>query len=170
MSNIIGRSIIVIISKYLPHQLSLTIFALVQVGSNQFIEVIVLLTDIQVEEAVVIYETKPMPPMPLFMISGISWCFMIIIICIRMTEKVDRKSLLGYLVKTGQLAFTHYILHIVVGILSAYLMFGENNLSTLASFLYALSFCVALTVFSVFWRRKFTKDLVSIFMRSITKN
>ncbi|QYJ68398.1 DUF418 domain-containing protein [Flavobacterium litorale] len=149
-------------------RLSLTIFVLVQVGSYKFIEVVVLLTDIQVEDAVAIYGTKPMPPMPLFMISGISWSFIIIIVCIQMTEKVDRKNPLGFLAKTGQLAFTHYILHVVVGILSAYLIFGENNLSTLATFLYALSFCFALVVFSVFWRRKFTKDPVSIFMRSIT--
>ncbi len=148
--------------------LSLIIFILVQVGSNKLIDVVVLLTDMQVEDAAAIYGTKPMPPMPLFMISGISWSFVIIIICIWMTERIDRKNTLGFLAKTGQLAFTHYILHVVVGVLSAYLIFGENNLSTLATFLYALSFCVALIVFSAFWRRKFTKGPISIFMRSIT--
>lgn len=148
--------------------LSLTIFVLVQVGSYKLIDIAVLFTDIQVEDAVAIYGTKPMPPMPLFMISGISWSFMIIIVCIWMAEKIDGKNPLGFLAKTGQMAFTHYILHVVVGVLSAYLIFGENNLSTLETFLYALSFCVALIAFSVFWRRKFTKGPISMFMRSIT--
>lgn len=148
--------------------LSVTIFFLVQMISYKLIDAAVLYTDSPIEDIIAVYGTEPLPPMPLFMISGISWSFMIIILCIWITEKMNKKNQLAFLVKTGQMAFTHYILHVVIGILSAYLLFGENNLSTLTTFLYALAFCTASIVFSIFWRKRFTKGPMSIFMRFIT--
>jgi uncharacterized protein len=147
---------------------SVVVFVIVQMVSNKLIDMAVYFIELPIEDAIAIFGTKPMPPMPLFMISGISWSFIIIIICIWLAEKMERKKLLDHLVKTGQMAFTHYILHVVVGVLSAYLIFGENNLSTLHTFLYAISFCVALIVFSVIWLKKFKKGPVSMFMRAIT--
>lgn len=147
---------------------SVVLFAIVQMGSYKLIDMAIHFAELPIENAIAIHSTEPMPPMPLFMISGISWSFMIIIICVWSAEKMEKKNPLGFLAKTGQMAFTHYILHVVVGILSAYLIFGENNLSTLATFLYAISFCGALIVFSVFWRKKFKKGPVSMFMRAIT--
>lgn len=149
--------------------LSIAIFVIVQMVSYKLIDTAIHFEELSIEDAVAIYGTKPMPPMPLFMISGISWSFILIITCIWLAGKMERKNPLGFLVKTGQMAFTHYILHVVVGILGAYLIFGEHNLSALETFLYAIAFCVALIVFSVFWRKKFKKGPISMFMRSITR-
>lgn len=146
---------------------SIGTFVIIQLVSYKLIGTYTLL-GIPYNDAVAIFGTKPMPPMPLFMVSGISWSFMVTILCIRGSEKIIDKKVLSPLVKTGQMAFTHYMLHVIVGILSAYLIFGENNLSPLATFLYAISFCTVLVVFSNHWLKKYTRGPVSHFMRIIT--
>jgi len=139
-----------------------------QVLSYCSIKIALSVFNIPTEEALASFGTNPMPPMPLFMISGISWSFMIITCCIWATQKWNKTNSWHFLVKTGQMAFTHYILHVAVGILGASLLFGENNLSKPVTFLYATSFCAISVLCSVFWYQKFTRGPMSLFMRAIT--
>jgi uncharacterized membrane protein YeiB len=144
------------------------VFMATQLISSSLIEMLISILGFSIEDATAILGTQPMPPMPLFMISGISWSFAVTAICVWISEKSEHKKSLDFLVKTGQLAFTHYIVHIVVGILSAYLFFGENNLSSIEALLYAFLFYILLVVFSIYWRKKFKKGPISLLMRLIT--
>lgn len=148
--------------------ISLIVFVSTQLLSMQLIKSAVSFLEFSVEDATAIFGTQPMPPLPLFMISGISWSFVAITICIAVSEKAKENKYLQVLATTGQLAFTHYIAHIIVGILSAYLFFGENSLSVSQAFLYAGIFCMLLMGFSVLWRKKFKRGPLSLLMRSIT--
>lgn len=149
--------------------LSITIFFLVQMSSFRLAAIALHYTNMSVEEIIAIWGTESLPPMPLFMISGISWSFTIILLCVWITEKMNNRDGLSILVKTGQMSFTHYILHVVVGILSVYLLFGENNLSTDVAFIYAIDFCIVSIIFSMLWSQKFAKGPMSMLMRFITK-
>lgn len=147
---------------------SLAIFVLVQITSTILIDASIIHTNLKLEDIVALYGTKPMPPMPLFMVSGVSWSYMIILICVWVTERCNRKNWLLYVTKTGQMAFTHYILHVVAGIMGAYLVFGENQLSVQTTFLYALVFCAFTVCLSHFWGKKFKKGPMSLLLRYIT--
>jgi uncharacterized membrane protein YeiB len=145
--------------------ISAIVFCSTQIGSQLLIYISTSYLDFTVEDAITIFGTAPLPPMPLFMISGISWSFMVIICCIWVTE--NTKGSFYFLVRTGQMAFTHYILHVLVGILSAYLLFGENNLSPLITLFYAIGFCICSVVLSVQWTKRFKKGPMATVMRFI---
>ncbi|UII74777.1 DUF418 domain-containing protein [Flagellimonas sp. HMM57] len=147
---------------------SLVIFVLVQIISKRLVDVSIIQTDLKLQDIVALYGTKPMPPMPLFMVSGVSWSYLIILICIWATERFNRKSQLRFVVKTGQMAFTHYILHVMAGIMGAYLVFGENQLSVQTTLLYSLMFCAFSVCLSHFWGKKFKKGPMSLLLRYIT--
>ncbi len=140
-------------------------FCFTQVGSQLLIHISTGYLHFTIEDATTIFGTAPLPPMPLFMVSGISWSFMVAIFCISITEKMQDSF--RFLVSTGQLAFTHYILHVLVGILSAYLLFGENNLSPLITLLYAIGFCICSVIFSMQWTKRFKKGPMATLMRFI---
>ncbi|MBQ4819323.1 DUF418 domain-containing protein [Aquimarina sp. MMG016] len=148
---------------------SVTIFILVQMISKRLIDASLSYTNFSLDETVALYGTSPMPPMPLFMISGISGSFVLIILCIWITEIANKTHQLHFLIKTGQMAFTHYITHIVLGIVAVTLFFGENNLPPVQALLLALTFCVASTIFSHLWGKKFKKGPMAKAIRFITK-
>ncbi len=114
-----------------------------------------------------IFGTQPMPPLPLYMITGTSISFVIIILCIVVTEKFRNDRWLETLVTTGQMAFTHYVGHVVIGMLAIYFVVGENGLSLTFVFWYALVFCLASVFFSYLWRKRFNRGPMSMLMRWI---
>ncbi|WP_027076238.1 DUF418 domain-containing protein [Maribacter antarcticus] len=150
--------------------LSITIFFLVQMSSFRLGYIALHYTNMPAEDILAIWGTESFPPMPLFMISGISWSFTIILLCVWITEKMNTRDGLSILAKTGQMVFTHYILHVVVGILGVYLLFGKNNLSTEVAFLYAIDFCIVSIIFSMLWSLRFTKGPISMLMGLISKS
>lgn len=149
--------------------LSITIFLLVQMSSFRLAYIALHYTTMPVEDVIAIWGTESFPPMPLFMISGISWSFTIILLCVWITEKMNTRHGLSIIAKTGQMVFIHYILHVVLGILSVYLLFGKNNLNTEVAFLYAIDFCIVSIIFSMLWSQRFTKGPISILIRLISK-
>ena len=59
--------------------------------------------------------TGPMPPMPLYMASGISVATAVISSCILLGKRYENSRILGALEKTGQLTLTFYVAHVVIG-------------------------------------------------------
>jgi len=53
--------------------------------------------------------TEPMPPMPIYMMSGISISIVIISSCILLANRYEKNKLIDALNKTGQLALTFYV-------------------------------------------------------------
>ncbi len=119
------------------------------------------------EDALFLFGTQPMPPLPFYMVSGTSLSFVIIVLCIVFSEKFKGSRWLDTLVATGQMAFTHYIGHVVVGMLAIYFFLGENGASLVFTFWYALAFCVASVLFSRFWEKRFGRGPMSWLMRAV---
>ena len=120
------------------------------------------------EDALSILGTTPMPPMPFYMIYGTAFSFLIIILCIIFTERYAGSKYLKTLVVTGQMAFTHYVGHIVIGMMAIYLWVGENACSVGFIFGYAFFYSVASILFSYLWRKRYKRGPMSILMRKIT--
>ncbi len=158
--------------KHIRHTIlgiSTTVFVLIQMISKRLIEASQNFTNLTSGEVMSLFGTEPMPPMPLFMISGISWAFMMITICVWVTEKLKHTDIFNFLIKTGQMAFTHYISHVVIGLMVCIIIFGENNLAQWHAVSLALIYCSICIVCSVLWSKKYKKGPMSMFIRYVTK-
>ncbi len=144
------------------------VFIVIQIISKTLVNNAVAGNTLLLEDAIVMFGTTPMPPFPLYMISGTSLSFVIIILCILFTEKFRNSRWIEVLITTGQMAFTHYVGHVVIGMLAIYIFFGEKGLSLSFVFWYALAFCVVSVLFSWLWRKRFKRGPMSLLMRWIT--
>lgn len=97
--------------------------------------------------------TDPMPPLPFYMVNGISIATVVISFCILISKKYAHTKWILALNKTGQLALTFYVAHVLIG-MGSIEVFGDKsfgNYSLLFSVSYALVFSLACIAFSVFW-------------------
>ncbi|MFB7812588.1 DUF418 domain-containing protein [Paenibacillus chitinolyticus] len=114
-----------------------------------------------------LFETKPMPPNMLYMISATSTAVLVIFACIYVMEKLPGRRMLTALVHTGQMALSHYILHVVagLGLLEALGMLENGSLSF--SVAYSIGYFAAAVGASLLWRRKFTRGPLEALMRKL---
>jgi len=99
--------------------------------------------------------TSPMPPLPIYMISGSSFAIFIISICIIISEKFEESKIISALKNTGQLALTFYVAHVIIGmgIIDAIDPTKMGKYSTGFSVLYALGFSFGCILFAVIWKK-----------------
>ena len=107
------------------------------------------------QELMPVLGTEPMPPMPLYMMNGIAISITVISGCILLSHKYENNIIINALNKTGQLALTFYIAHVVIGmgIIEA---FGPKKLGTYTiefSLIYSIIFSMACILFAVYWLR-----------------
>lgn len=121
------------------------------------------------EELQYIFGTSPMPPLPLYMISGSSLAVFIITVSVFITKKYANALVIRQLIHTGQLALTIYFIHVVIGMLGILVFFGvlEKSFSIEFVFTYSAVFCIISIVFADFWRRKFKRGPLEMLMRRI---
>jgi len=97
--------------------------------------------------------TSPMPPLPIYMLSGSSIAIAIICGCILLTNKFENSNFIKALIKTGQLALTFYVAHVIIGMGAPELFsntpLGEYSLQF--SIVYALLFSLGCIAFAVLW-------------------
>lgn len=81
-----------------------------------------------------------MPVMPIYMINGISISIVIIASCLLFAKRYKNTKIIDILNKTGQLALTFYVVHVILGMgimeEMGPLKLGENTIKIL--FVYAL--------------------------------
>lgn len=121
-------------------------------------------------ELIQIIGTSPMPPLPIYMISGSSFAIFIVSVCVIISQKFEDKSWIQLLKKTGQLALTFYVAHVVIGMIIVYLidpgMMGHYSIEF--SFFYALAFSLICMIFAYFWSKKHMLGPLEWLMRKIT--
>lgn len=113
--------------------------------------------------------TDPMPPLPIYMISGSSIAIFTISAGILVSNWLSENVVITALYKTGQLALTFYVAHVIIG-MGAIEIFSPENLggATLAfSFSYALIFSFLCICFAIIWRTKFTSGPLEWLMRKL---
>jgi uncharacterized membrane protein YeiB len=114
--------------------------------------------------------TNPMPPLPIYMFNGISIAFAIISACIIVAKRFENNKIIDALNKTGQLALTFYVAHVIIGmgIIEAINPAKMGNYSVEFSVVYALVFSLLCIVFAVIWRKYKTSGPLEWIMRKIT--
>ncbi len=108
--------------------------------------------------------TDPVPPMPLYMLAGISAACVVVGICLLVA---GRLALTGVLIPAGRQTLTLYVAHILIGMgtLEALGMLGGQTVgqAVWASIL----FCAAATVYALIWARWFKRGPIEGLMRKV---
>ncbi|TXE20317.1 DUF418 domain-containing protein [Psychroserpens burtonensis] len=121
-------------------------------------------------ELIEIFGTKPMPPLPIYMFSGTAIAFAIISACILIAKKFKNSFIIDALNKTGQLALTLYVAHVIVGmgIIEVINPSKIGNYSIEFSVIYAIVFSLLCILFAVIWRRYNKSGPLEWVMRKLT--
>ncbi|WP_299114175.1 DUF418 domain-containing protein [uncultured Winogradskyella sp.] len=98
--------------------------------------------------------TNPMPPLPVYMFSGISIAFTTISVCIIMAKRFEKNIIIKALTETGQLALTFYVAHVIIGmgIIEVINSSKIGKFSIEFSVAYALGFSLFCILFAIIWR------------------
>lgn len=122
------------------------------------------------KELTEIIGTNPMPPLPVYMLNGIAVAFSIISACIIIAKRFESSFIVDALNKTGQLALTFYVAHVIIGmgIIETIDPNKMGNYSIEFSVIYALVFSVFCVIFAVIWRKYKESGPLEWIMRKIT--
>ncbi|MCL1694619.1 DUF418 domain-containing protein [Lysinibacillus sp. BPa_S21] len=115
-----------------------------------------------------LFQTGPIPPNILYILSNSASAIIVIVASIYIVEKFAEQWLIKSLIQTGQLTLTHYVSHVFngVGLLA---LFNRLENQTLAfSLVFTILFFVASIFFSVLWRNKFKRGPIEWIMRKMT--
>jgi len=118
----------------------------------------------------IFFGTNPMPPMPLYMVNGISIATFIIAFCVWISPRFEEAGWFQALAKTGRLALTFYVGHVILGMGGALEGFGakEGSYTLAFSLGYAVVFSLSCVLFAVIWSRYFKQGPLEWCMRKLT--
>ena len=114
----------------------------------------------------VLLAVEPIPPMPLYMLTGTATATLVILGSIELGERLSTRAT-EPLVATGQLALTLYFAHVLVG-MGILEQIGRLEHQTMGVALTAsLVFCAGAVAASWAWRRRFDRGPAEWLMRRI---
>ncbi len=135
--------------------ISLALFILLKVISIIFISLLSDGNTNTTTDLSLVFGTSPMPPLPIYMLTGSSIAIFVISLSILVSKKLKGNVIVRSLSKTGQLALSFYVAHVVVGMgiveITDYKDLGEFSLAF--SIIYALAFSLLCILFAVIWLR-----------------
>ncbi|SDT04797.1 DUF418 domain-containing protein [Winogradskyella sediminis] len=113
--------------------------------------------------------TNPMPPLPFYMFNGIAISISIISACIIIGKRFSTNKILLALNKTGQLALTFYVAHVIIGMRIIEVINPEKmgNYPIEFSVAYALIFSILCVFFAVYWLKKRKNGPIEWIMKKI---
>lgn len=127
------------------------------------------INDITMEEIISIFGTKPMPPMPQYIISASCSAIFFILVCIIIAERFGNTFWIKPLYQTGQLALTFYVAHVVLG-MGFLEMIGKLEDQTVDfAIVSALIFNILCILFAFAWKSKYKTGPLEWVFRKITK-
>lgn len=122
------------------------------------------------DEIALLFMTKPVPPVPLYMLAGMSAASAVIAVCLLLENKACVWGFLKVFTPAGRQTLTLYIAHIMVGmgLMDAYGLFKEPQSAELAVG-WALAFSCMAFLYALLWSRFFKRGPVEGLMRLLTK-
>jgi len=110
--------------------------------------------------------TDPVPPMPLYIVSGIGASMIVIGFCLYSTSVFRRTGLLQIIAPAGRQALSLYVAHIVLGMgkLESFDLLGNQTAAT--ALLAAVLFSAIALIYSWSWSRFFKRGPLEYLMRS----
>lgn len=149
---------------------SLVGFLLIQLMSRTTIWFFSEGDPIAAEEIAGLLGTSPMPPLPFYMLGGSCIAICVISACILIAKRFENNGIISALNKTGQLALTFYVAHVVIGMGVMEPLgpkqFGEYSVDF--SVIYALVFSLLCILFAIFWTRFKKSGPLEWIMRKLT--
>ena len=112
--------------------------------------------------------TDSLPPMPMFLLSSIGFSIALIATCIHLCELLPSRFWTP-LANAGQLAFSWYILHIILVIAAGVLTDFDGDVSMLVSYLVSASFFLVMCVTSVLYRLWFRHGPLEWGLRTLVR-
>jgi uncharacterized membrane protein YeiB len=117
------------------------------------------------EEASYLFGTESMPPLPLFLISAVGAAVAVIAASVGVAQRFPTALLMRAMVATGQLAFTWYVAHIVLGLGTLVALGLTEDRPAAAALAGGLTFFVLAAAVSLLWRRRFRHGPLEWLMR-----
>jgi uncharacterized protein len=113
--------------------------------------------------------TRAMPPFPLFIISAGAQNIMILNLILLLTARANPGSgILSLLSETGKMVMSHYVLHLILGLIPLFLIAGKYNVGGLFILVYSAGYFILTVVLTYLWCRKFPRGPLEMLMRKLT--
>lgn len=116
------------------------------------------------------FSTEAMPPLPLYMLNGISIATTVIGISVALGERFADRKWIMVMAQTGQHALSIYFFHVLVGMLIPLILVdgAEGIYSIGFTLLYSLVFILCMIWFVIQWNKLYKRGPFEILMRKIS--
>lgn len=115
-----------------------------------------------------LFDTEPMPPMPLYIVAGATIAIVVILLCLEVTERFPQAAWFQPFVHAGQLALTLYVAHVVVG-MGFLEIIGRLEQQTMPfAVTSGIIFSILAVLFAHQWRKRFARGPLEWGMRAFT--
>lgn len=143
-------------------------FTLLVIAESASVLLIKQLTPVLTSDvAQFLFNTGPILPSMLYMLSAIGSSFIILVIILKVTEKAESFWIWKVIVPSGQMTLTHYIGHIVIGLSILDNLGRIENQQLPFIYIFSVSFYVGCIIFSVLWKIKFDRGPIEWLMRKL---
>lgn len=144
-------------------------FVVIQILSHILISFLSEGNEQTASELTEVIGTNPMPPLPIYMFNGIAFSISIISACIIIGKRFSTNKILLALNKTGQLALTFYVAHVIIGmgIIDTFNPEKIGNYTIEFSVAYALTFIIICIIFANYWLKSRENGPVEWIMNKI---
>lgn len=112
-----------------------------------------------------LFSTNAFPPNIFYFVSGSSTSIIVILLCVYFTERFSINWFTKTMVRTGQLALTHYVSHVFIGFSILQYIGRLENQTLEFAVSYSLAFFVITAVLSFFWKGKYSRGPLEGIMR-----
>ncbi len=120
------------------------------------------------ELSMYLFGTKPMPPTIFYIMAGSGWGICWIVLCLLLVDRFQKSPWVQAMVKTGQMALTHYIFHSAFVLSLMFFLGLIAQQSSVFVLLLSLAAYGIMMGFSVLWRFKFQRGPFETLMRLIS--
>lgn len=115
-----------------------------------------------------LFNTGPILPSMLYMLSAIGSSLIILVIILKVTEKSHSLWIWKVIVPSGQMTLTHYIGHIVIGLSILDILGRIENQQLSFIYIFSVGFYVGSVIFSVLWKFKFDRGPIEWLVRKLS--
>ena len=125
---------------------------------------------VQAAGLVDVFHLKPMPPGPLYVLSGLGTASAVIglSLCLEGLVRSRLRSLLSPLIATGRMTLTLYAAHILIGMLVLVFLGYENSGEAEVSLMATFIFVILSVIFADRWMKRFKAGPMELLMRRLT--
>ncbi|MDC7126989.1 MAG: heparan-alpha-glucosaminide N-acetyltransferase domain-containing protein [Spirochaetales bacterium] len=120
-------------------------------------------------EELYLLSTRAMPPLPLFVISAGAQNILILNLILLISAKTGSESkIMKLLSETGKMVMTHYVLHLIIGLIPLFILHQHFDFSNGFVLLYSVAYFIITVWLTSMWRKKFSHGPFEKLMRKLT--